>query len=77
MEGEWTGAERNGKSERVGETTGSMTQNNKNNEAREKIEVNYCECLIEIGEGEREGSGNMLSDSSCGMTPEIMVRFMF
>ena len=44
--------------ERVGETTGSMTHNNKNNEAIEKIEVNYCECLIEKGremEEVREG----------------------
>lgn len=56
VEGEWT--MENG---RVGETTGSMTHNNKNNEAREKIEVNYCECLIEVGS---EGNGNMLSDSS-------------
>jgi hypothetical protein len=50
VEGEWTGTEKWKKQKRVGETTGSMTHNNKNNEARE-IEVNYCECLIEETRG--------------------------
>lgn len=66
-------------SERVGETTGSMTHNNKNNEA---IEVNYCESPRRTGGRERlKAATNMhrvvgfIFPSQ--MTPAIMVHYNF